>query len=324
MSLEDLRDSYKNSRQNHDLKLKLNGATYRRVDTTFKIANMGNTISKIDQEVNKSEDLGEINKKYAIHEDGLVYSLNKKNRWRLRDDLVNKMGQFENEDTDVRLYETSNRVWNSQNLTALHTSKGDKVAVKKTYANLNSIKKRFELDAEELRNPTPAVPAEPVKSVRSKKCSKPKKVEVPAQGEKIVIELDNDKDFSGYSQYQIEYAPKKDVLKYGAKKFTRQNFAQQRKKASHDYFDDESDHYLSVSEEQSEDEETLGESSDEENLLNNKNFEVSLDDLVNKFTDSILAKRQPKVEIDVNETKDRKIYVDKSECVPHASVMQIE
>jgi hypothetical protein len=122
MSLEDLRDAYKNSRQNRDLKLNLNGATYRKIATGFHVHSMGNTIKKVNKEI-INDDLNELNVKYALKDNNLVYSLNKKNRWQLKGDLIQNMHNYESDDVDVRLYETSSRAGNTKNLTALHTSK---------------------------------------------------------------------------------------------------------------------------------------------------------------------------------------------------------
>ena len=283
---------------------------------------MGNTLTKFDQikNQNKSEYLGELNDKYALKDDNLVYSLNKKKRWQLRDDLVSKMGNFLEDDNDVRLYETSNRGGNLKNLTSIHTSKGDAVTVKNTYANLNSVKKKFELDEISKRNPKTEEIL--IRKVRSKKCSKPKKLTSQVeQQETIVIDLDQDENDFSFAQYEIEYAPRKDLLKYGSKKFVLKKNSQQTKKVF--------EKLLSIS-----DDETLrrkiNESSSEDEYLQayeadnldeyESNYEITLDELINKFTFTILNKRQmnsdQKPLQNEIELKDRKIYIDKSECVP--------
>lgn len=129
MSLEDLRDNYKNSRQSNDVKLKLNGATYRKIRSDYSHTKVGNVISISDQ--GKMEDLDELNSKYAISKPNLVYSLNKKKRWQFGSELADTMPDFANEDIDVRLYETRNRNEKKSNCIAINRSKGEQLCVKK-------------------------------------------------------------------------------------------------------------------------------------------------------------------------------------------------
>ena len=138
MSLDDLRDHYKASRQSNDLQLKLNGATYR---TPLRLARFGNTITLKSEGIYQG-DLDEINNKYDLNfSKRFTYSLNKKKRWELTKDLTSEMPYFANDDIDVRLYETRNRNQKKANCIAVHKSKGDPIGVKKTFANLASIKK---------------------------------------------------------------------------------------------------------------------------------------------------------------------------------------
>lgn len=76
MSLEDLRDNYKNSRQSNDVKLKLNGATYRKIRSDINHSKVGNVLEIKDQ--GNMKDLEEFNLKYQVSEPNTVYSLNKK------------------------------------------------------------------------------------------------------------------------------------------------------------------------------------------------------------------------------------------------------
>ncbi|RMZ93507.1 hypothetical protein BpHYR1_022902, partial [Brachionus plicatilis] len=107
MSLEELRDNYKNSKQSNDFKLRLNGSTFRKIRSEFCHTKMGNTIEIKDN--GKMNDLEDLNKKYEISESNLVYSLNKKKRWQVATELTKNMADFKNENIDVRLFETRNR-----------------------------------------------------------------------------------------------------------------------------------------------------------------------------------------------------------------------
>jgi hypothetical protein len=144
MSLEDLRDNYKSSRQSSDHQLKLNGATYRKLRSDLHHTKCGNTI-KLKNEGKYRGDLDELNAKYDLNlnstRPNMAFSLNKKKRWELSEELTKGMSTFANDDIDVRLYETRNRNEKKSNCIAVHKSKGDKIEVKKTFANLESIKK---------------------------------------------------------------------------------------------------------------------------------------------------------------------------------------
>lgn len=144
MSLEDLRDQYKNSCQSSDIKLKLNGATYRKLRHEMMDAKYGNTITVEKSGVYRGE-LDELNDKY-----GLVFtssyknvnlSLNKKKRWELRQDLAQNMESFADDNINVCVYETRNRNEKKSNCVAVHKTMGEPVQIKKTFGNLESIKK---------------------------------------------------------------------------------------------------------------------------------------------------------------------------------------
>lgn len=141
LEIEDLRDQYKSSRQSSDHKLKLNGATYSKLHRNVLHAKGGNTI-KLTRvgEYCGDELMDELNEKYQIDCDS-TFSLNKKKRWELSKEIVRNISNFEKDDVDLRLYETRNRNEKKSNCIAVHKSMGDKVEVKKTFANLASIKK---------------------------------------------------------------------------------------------------------------------------------------------------------------------------------------
>lgn len=144
MSIEDLRDDYKNLRQSNDHRLKLNGATYRKLRHELSSVHYGNLI-RVNQEGVYRGEMDEINSKYDL---GIVnsninfaFSLNKKKRWELPKSLGDEMQDLAENGVDVRLYETRNRNEKKGNCIAVHKTKGQQIEVKKTYANLNSIKK---------------------------------------------------------------------------------------------------------------------------------------------------------------------------------------
>lgn len=101
---------------------------------------------------------------------------------------------------------------------------------KKTYANLESIKRREELNDIERLNPTVVKQASNQKIDKKtsqkdrgysnrniKTSSKKNQIIEDKQDETPSKEASN--SGNEFVQYEIEYGPKKDVLKYGAKKF---------------------------------------------------------------------------------------------------------
>ena len=199
MSQEDLRDLYKNSRQHNDVKLKLNGATYRRVDSELKMKHMGNIVTRVRQHANQSEfndnnkELNNINFKYELSFQNLPFSLNKKQRWRLKDDL--KPYKDENAN-DVQLYETSNRIWNTKNLVTFER--------KKMYNKDLAVRCMQENTIQKITS---------TKKHNTNECD----------------------EGNSLTQYRIEYAPKKEVLKYGYKRCTYQLYAKEKKKTFERY-----------------------------------------------------------------------------------------
>ena len=153
MSLDDLRDQYKTLRQSNDVKLKLNGATYRKI-RNLEMKKAGNTIVRKETgKTGENPEIDYLNEKYNLKNKNQEYSLNKNKRWELAGDLIQNMNEFKIDDTDVRLFETRNRLMQRGNLIAIHKSKGDKLSVKHTYANLDSIRRKEFLDRVEKKNP---------------------------------------------------------------------------------------------------------------------------------------------------------------------------
>ena len=110
-SLEDLRDSYKNSRQSKKInKYGLKGCTYKHTgcDTGIPRDSYIISVKRFDTTSQTNNDLKAINQKYCLDAD-IIYSLDKKKRWELMSDLTSKMDNFKEDNADVRLYETSKK-----------------------------------------------------------------------------------------------------------------------------------------------------------------------------------------------------------------------
>lgn len=138
--------------------------------------------------------------------------------------------------------------------------------------------------------------------------------------EYIYISSDNDESDeinNKFVQYEIEYPPKKDILKYGAEKFNhRCQFARETHKNPENFSNYEGESYS---------EEELSEHSEDDEVSTSQldeGINVSLDDLINIHLDSIV-KRHELVESRNNsilskkldeaifsEKKDRKVYMD--------------
>lgn len=127
-SLDDLRDSYKNSRQKKPSKYGLNGATYKMTYSIDSNNNLhGGLVTRHDTTSAKNECLKKINQQYCLDDSRMAYSLNKKKRWELKSTLISNMNELKDENVDARLYEmTSNENNGSYNtkLTGVHKSKG--------------------------------------------------------------------------------------------------------------------------------------------------------------------------------------------------------
>ncbi len=121
-SLEDLRDSYKNSRQSKNGMHDLNGATFKKFAANLK--NRGNTIVLNKKSNEKNEELERINQIYGLIDSKINYSLNKKKRWEVNKQIKCEMEEFNSNDFDIRLYETID-VNNSRDLISFHRSKGN-------------------------------------------------------------------------------------------------------------------------------------------------------------------------------------------------------
>lgn len=187
--MEEFRDIYKNSKYSNDFKQRFNGSTYRRIRSELNHSKMGNII--VIENNGKMNELEDINQKYGMNRPNLVYSLNKKKRWQVAKELDEKMNDFNDENIDVRLYETRNRNEKKANCVAIKKSHGENLKIKKTYANLESIKAKDYLSYNQ-----------------------------------------------EYVQYQIEYMPKNDTLRYGNIKFKSDDRKKRKKNFNYqDYYD---------------------------------------------------------------------------------------
>ena len=294
MSLDDLRDQYKTLRQSNDVKLKLNGATYRKI-RNLEMKKAGNTIVRKETgKTGENPEIDYLNEKYNLKNKNQEYSLNKNKRWELAGDLIQNMNEFKIDDTDVRLFETRNRLMQRGNLIAIHKSKGDKLSVKHTYANLDSIRRKEFLDRVEKKNPKEKI----VKVNRFKDKTKSKS-NLNEPKHIIIKDYDDDEDggeeadgSSGHFEYLVDHAPTKDFLKYSkieAKPFNKQVAFKS---------------YLSVSDDESlrrdlnetESDEEINSDIDDDYLvideLDKNKIEVSLHDLINKYADNLLEKQK--------------------------------
>ena len=339
MSYEDLRDNYKSSRQSSDVKFKLNGGTCRKIRSSHIYKHMGNIIT-IQDNINGLENLSDVNAKYGLAETSVQYSLNKKNRWKIAEELKNKMDEFANDKFDVRLYEKSNRnEKKSNNVISMVNSKDHdlRVSVKKTYANFDSLMVEYELKKtrnnagetcqtkKQLRQAAAITRSNHNSSSninRNSKSSKKKPTLAQSHAENIVINLDEDDDNENdrYAQYEIEYAPNKDVLKYGVDIFnSKSNFNSTRKFKNYS----ENDEFEDNIEYSEEDQMAYDDSND--NFFDEP-LKLSLDELINLHLVSIIDKQCMLNEIEAakpntkanevtgkatNLMKDRKIFVQK-------------
>jgi hypothetical protein len=334
MSSEELRDLYKNSGKSNDTRLKLNGATFRKIRASHKYKAQGNTIV-IRDGMGGMRHVADLNEKYGLEEGNRIYSLNKKNRWELAGELKQNMSGFASDDIDVRLYETSNRnEKKSNNCISVMSSQNDDVSVKNTYANLNSLRAEFELKkTRQLEGPVltkkqqrqKAAEANANKGRQQKPpgSSKPSLNTRKMDSEHIVINVDSDGeevDDESYVQYEIEYAPKKDILKYGIDiyKPCKSNKQTGKKSGALSRSDEDFDEIDCSDEEDDDSDAQVGPS--EERL------ELSLDELINVHLVSMIEKQYVMIGNEANSRKnsneaseavhpkDKKIFVEKKEA----------
>ena len=153
MSFEDFRDNYKSSRQFK--KEKPSGATYRKKSHSSQNNHLIKVSNHAHSKPHEYGSLEKLNETYGLNRSHFEYSLNKKKRWEIGNVLSDNMKSFREENLDVRLFETVQRTGrNKPNLIKIERSKGPKISVKNTFADLNSIIAKERQDQQEKLNPT--------------------------------------------------------------------------------------------------------------------------------------------------------------------------
>jgi hypothetical protein len=290
-SLEDLRDLYKSSTKSKHLEIKSNGSTYSNAYRN-EIYKRGNLVRK--QVSGGIENRNEIDEKYCINSTQLDFSLNKKGRWKMAVDLKQNMSSFANDDIDVRLYETRDRIRPGyDNCISFQSSKGKSLKVRSTYANKDSIKRNLILEAQKARNPEIEI-----QKINKKRVASKTKSTNDWETERIIIDLNQqDEDDDNFVEYEVTHPPAMEVLKYNtlfdmkkkdrvSSRLCRNILGDELIKKDFEY--DDEDYYESESEDKEE--------------LHEKNTQVSLLDLI-KYTKPIVEKRR-------NDVSKAKINID--------------
>ena len=201
-----------------------------------------------------NENIDRVNEKYSLNfmltprsewPNVPKYSLDKKNRWELLDELVDEVipaVEADNDDVDVRVIETRNRGYStSSNCLSIRSIVDEAVEVKRGYANLNSILKQQEIKAVE-------------RNLKSKGLGVNKR-------DDYCIE------------YEIQYPTQSDVLKYAYKtRETKEPKVKSKLRRRHVEIEDDEEF----------NEEYDDEITDERQIVNNSQLKVDLDDLIEK------------------------------------------
>jgi hypothetical protein len=206
-SLDDLRDSYKNSRQSKQSRVKSKRGHGPISSSTVSVYS---SITKPDAE------LAETDNKFLIHDTQVNYSLNKKKRWEIKEDLISKMTDFGLSE-EVRLYETL-RTPKHYNLISVHKSKGQNLE-NNSHRSYRSVRNQEEAEARKRNTPKTEVKGKKpnrFKTVNLKGKKKNKAVEI----ERIVIDVSDEEEgeeaYSGRAEYIIQHDtyPEKDSKEY--------------------------------------------------------------------------------------------------------------
>ncbi len=294
MSIEELRDNYKNLRQFKEKKL--NGSTYRKKpyinknDHFIALANHAHT------KPHEYSSLDELNASYGLNRSYYNYSLNKKKRWQISNLLSDNMKTFNEENLDVRLFETVKRTGrNKPNLIKIERSKGQKVTIKNTFADLNSIIAKERHDQQERINP----PRKEPKLNRFKLKQHQAKSSKPIVENRIVIkdhqsnsysDSDSDTDNDDNIEYFITYEPKETYIKNGQANYKEK--ITHKKTFIKRYYSVSDDETLKRDLSQIQDE--LGDESPDEDQEETKNsIEITLNDLIENFS-KVLIKNHDK------------------------------
>lgn len=346
MSLEDLRDLYKNSGVPNDVRLSLNGATFRKLRASNAYKSMGNTIKMLDH--NGMKELADLNAKYNLETSGQEYSLKKKKRWQMVDELKEIMPELaaQDENQDIRLFEKSNRnEKSSANCTAVTLTKQSRINVKKTYANFESIQNqmnqsslggpkvvndsRYKKEQRKLQLKSAGTYDAKLASTYDKKRDTKKTKKVADEfAERIVINVDQEEGAAAgeagrYAQYEVEYPPKKDVLKYGVDfaKADLVNKSKIKRDVDTSYLESYEEDDFSQSEEELEDRYNDVDDSNQINVDLEHLMNIQLMKLIDKKCEAATAKSSSTLSTKPvkpsKSHKDSKIYLIKSSSESH-------
>ncbi len=272
-SLEDLRELYKNSRQS-----KLNHSKNKRDQKSYtsSIIRVHSTVSK------PQKDLAETAHKFVINKSDVDYSLNKKKRWEIKEDLVTRMNDFETENIDVRLYEIVNS-YNRNDLIEAYKSKGQDLKNNNRRSFL-SVRAQEADEARQRNIPKPQIKIK--KPNRFKPVNmKQKKKKTDVDIERIVIEPSEDEAeevYSGRVEYTIQHEiAKQNFRSYSSDIITAQRYRKVPTVDQDDlYWSESEEEQISVDDKIENNDEYFGYSEFESSLNTSKH--VDFDELVNK------------------------------------------
>lgn len=205
-------------------------------------------VEKSNENVDKMNEKYSLNfmlRKYYPWQHIAKYSLDKKKRWELLDELVDEVipaVQADDDDVDVRVIETRNRGYStSSNCLSIRSIVDEAVEVKRGYANLNSILKQREIKCIE-------------RNLKSKG-----------------LGVNKRDDYC--MEYEIQYPPQSDVLKYAYKtQETKERKVKTKLRRKQ----------VEIEDDQEFNDEYDDEITDQYQIVNNNQLKVDLDDLIEK------------------------------------------
>lgn len=222
-SLEDLRDLYKSNKQKSRAKYPVGGSTCRS-GLANKKQSPDNFLVKRDttSRARTHNDLNKLNEYYCITDDAVTYSLDKKKRWQIKSDLVNKMTDFKDEGSDVKVIETApigNMVANGPKVIAYHKSKGEPIYPCKKSGNFRSLIAQERLEKARKNRGQTTVPVKkpnrfkPINRFQKSNRTFDHIQHIVIESEESDESEDEEQGYGGSSQYVIGYAPNKHDLK---------------------------------------------------------------------------------------------------------------
>jgi hypothetical protein len=222
-------------------------------------------------------------------------------------------------------------------------SKHDEVNVRNTYANIDSLKAEFELkNARQQEGAKPTLSKKQQRQAKAQASANPNRFHKPARTskpslnhdnsnrgqERIVIDLDEENETDGkFTQYEIEYAPKKDVLKYGIDIYKPAKTNKETRKSRVPRSDNDDEFDVDQIDKSDDDSDSLEQNSS----LVDERLEVSLEELINVHLVSMIEKQYVVIGEQSNSSqvekstdpKDRKVYVEKEEATGYNSKTDI-